>query len=233
MVPEATAALSTSALAGRTSAELGGVALGPRRGQALLPVKYTSNPPPSFHLHQHPRPAQPISPISFWPSLLHPCPCTLSPFSPQKDGLKKETRANHSLRKNPPVASCCARTKAQAPSVGSQWALPNSSISSPLLAPRSATLVLFLFLKCTQLSSLPAIPGTWTALPRDHPWLVTSDSCFYLKRLSLERAARWVLPTPTFLPCLFTSQHFLFIHQILIEHLVCSRHCFRLWGIQQ
>lgn len=133
MVPEATAALSTSVVAGRTSAELGAVARGPRRGQALLPVKHTSNPPPSFHLHQHPRPAQPISPVSFRPSLLQPCPSTLSPFSPQRDGLKTETRAKHSLSKNPSVASCCAWTKTRAPSVGSQWAPPNSSVSSPRL----------------------------------------------------------------------------------------------------
>lgn len=72
MVPEATAAVTTSAVPGRALVELGEVASGPMPGQALLSVKYASKPPLSFHLLQDPRPAQPTLPVSFWSSPASP-----------------------------------------------------------------------------------------------------------------------------------------------------------------
>lgn len=74
-----------SVVAGRVSVVLGGVALGLMQGQALLPLIDVSNPPFPFHLHQHPRPAQPTFPVS---SLLHPCPSTQLSLQPPEGRLK-------------------------------------------------------------------------------------------------------------------------------------------------
>lgn len=77
-------------------------------------------------------PGQPTFPASLWPCLLHPCPSTHSPFSPQGDGLEPQTRACHFLHKRPSVASRCTWTKTQAPSAGgSQRAQPNSPSHAP------------------------------------------------------------------------------------------------------
>lgn len=109
---------------------LSGVAIEPRQGLPLLPLQCVSDPPPSSRLQQHPGPAHLSSlPLA---CLLHPCPSTHSPFSPQGDGLEPQTRACHFLHKRPSVASRCTWTKTQAPSAGgSQRAQPNSPSHAP------------------------------------------------------------------------------------------------------
>lgn len=83
------------------------MALGPMPGQALLPVKYTSKPPLSFHLLQHPRPAQPILPGSFWSSPASPPPL---PAAHRGVGLKRSPKHTTPCI-NPSVASCRTWTK--------------------------------------------------------------------------------------------------------------------------
>lgn len=121
------------------------VAIGCIRSLALLPLKFISDPPPSSRLQQHPRPGQPIFPASFWPCLLHPCPSTHSPFSPQRDGLKTQTRACHFLHKRPSVASRCTWTikpkllpRALA---GPSQTLPSHAPSVPQAPPRCPALI--------------------------------------------------------------------------------------------
>lgn len=137
------------------------------------------------------------------PSLLLVLPClsTSSPFSPQRGGVKHSPK--HSMpRINPSVASYCTWTKTQAPSVGSQRALPNSSISSLLPGASSATLASFLFLRCTSCS--------WYLEVSSHraPMAGASDSCFYCKGLSLEgkmgSSQAHLSPLFIYFPALFT-----------------------------
>ena len=195
MVPEATAAATTSAAPGRALVELGEVALGPMPGQALLPVKYTSKPPLSFHLLQHPRPAQPILPGSFWSSPASPPPL---PAAHRGVGFKRSPKHTTPCI-NPSVASCRTWTKTQAPSVGSQQALPNSSISSLLPGAGSATLASFLFLRRTSCS--------WYLEASSHRASVASASysCFYCKDLSLEgkMGSSHLSPLFVYFPALF------------------------------
>lgn len=121
-------------------------------------------------------PGQPIFPASLWPCLLHPCPSTRSPFSPQGDSLEPQTRACHFLHKRPSVASSCTWMKTQAPSAGGRGGLSTGPaklpLPRPLRAPGSATLASS---GCPELppASLPdfarAIASTWRALATGHP----------------------------------------------------------------
>lgn len=114
-------------------------------------------------------PGQPIFPASLWPCLLHPCPSTHSPFSPQGDGLEPQTRACHFLHKRPSVASRCTWTKTQAPSAGGVGGALNGPSQTPPPTPPPCPR-----LRHTGLIWLPRAPSS---LP---PSLCTGD-CFYLE----------------------------------------------------
>lgn len=214
MVPEAMGAVTTSAVPSRALAELGEVALGPMLGQALLPVKYTSKPPLSFHLPQHPRPAQPILPGSFWSS---PASFPTLPSAHRGVGLKRSPKHTTPCI-NPSTASCCSWTKTQAPSVahnGPRQTLqfhPSSLVPAPPHWPHFCSL------------DAPAVPGTWRPLPTEHPWLVPPVLVFIVKVAIREQDGLFLSP-PFSLFIYFPALFYLFSHQLFAEHVLCSRHC--------
>lgn len=166
-------------------------------GQAPLPVKYTSKPPLSFHPLQHPRPAQPILPGSFWSS---PASLPTLPSAHRGVGLKRSPKHTTPCI-NPSAASCCSWTKTQAPSVahnGPRQTLqfhPSSLVPAPPHWPRFCSL------------DAPAVPGTWRPLPTEHPWLVPPVLVFIVKVAI--RGQDGFFPSPPFslfiyFPALFT-----------------------------
>ena len=171
MVPEATAAVTTSAAPSRALVELGEVALGPMPGQALLPVKYTSKPPLSFHLLQHPRPAQPILPGSFWSSPAFPPPL---PAAHRGVGLKRSPKHTTPCI-NPSVASCRTWTKPKLLPWAHSGPCQTLQFHPSSLAPAPPHWPHFCSLDA------PAVPGTWRPLPTEHPWLVPPILVFIVK----------------------------------------------------
>lgn len=200
MVPEATAALPNCVGTGRALAVLGGVALDRYR-----PGSSASRTDLTFtHPHQYPRPGQRIFPASSGSPCSAPGPLASLP-QPSEGWLK----GSDPVLPTPYVNACPWLSVA----LGLKPKLLPWPGSGPFRTLHSrlgpAALASFPLLQGAEL--IPAARPLHArsllrgALFHRSPAVMPSDSCcFYLKSLSSERA-RWFLPTPTFLPCLFSS----------------------------